>query len=432
MGVESLLAGVLMLTVLLVVAALWLVLVRRPIAATYVLIAAYIATQAIAERVGLQITVAGFTIYALDVVSTLMLIIGVSRLLAAETPRSLARPLLILVALLGLHLAWGATAHGLQPAVTSGRAWLHFIGPLVYAACVIPHWNRASFRPLIFGALALSVYAFAFIARYGLHGANTPLEIGGRLSFDSRALTGTAALFIVQCILIVVSARLVRSPVWFVAVAAMCATVALAQFRTVWVIAAIALAIAYLKWARVAIFANEHAALLAMSAVFLVAPVAAYAAASSSAFAYSVESATGRDSTLRWRTESWNSLLKEHSSPTDIALGLPTGTSLARRLDGQIVDRSPHNVYVDSLLSFGLLGPLVIGWLGVLIIKRRHVAAATLELSATVVVLLVVAEALFGVTTMFGPVQGILTGMLLQAAFSARRTTPDDDGLVEA
>jgi hypothetical protein len=424
-GVESLLPLAFLLTLLLAVGGLGFVLARSPVVGTVVLMAAYIPTQAIAEDVDLTLVVNGFSVYAVDVVASLMLAIGVKRLLTPHVERSLARPLLVLVALFAVHLLWGASQLGLQPAVSAGRAWLHFIGPLVYGVTAIPRWRRSSLGVFVVGALILSVYAFAFIARYGLHGANTPLEVGGRMSFDSRPLDGTAALLIVQCILILVAARLLRTPLLLVALAAMCATVAIVQYRTVWVIAALVLAIAYVHWARGAIFLNERAALLAASAIFLFAPVAAYAATSSSAFQYSVESATGRESTLRWRTESWSALLREHDSPTEIALGIPMGTSLAREIDGRIVDRSPHNVYIDAQLTFGILGTVIMAWLGVTVIRRRRIAAAALELAPSLIVLLVLAQALFGVTTMFGPVQGVLLGALLQASFLARSREPD-------
>ena len=74
-------------------------------------------------------------------------------------------------------------------------------------------------------------------------------------------------------------------------------------------------------------------------------------------------------------------------------------------------------MYVDALLSFGILGPLVVAWIGILIIRRRRSASAVLEISAAAVVLIVVGEFVFGITTMLGPMQGLLTGMLLQAAF---------------
>ena len=87
--------------------------------------------------------------------------------------------------LFGIHLLWGAVEFGLQTAITSSRPWLYLLGPLVYATQATPHWTRASFRPFFAAALVLSGYVLLRIAQLGLHGANTPIEVGGQL-IDSR------------------------------------------------------------------------------------------------------------------------------------------------------------------------------------------------------------------------------------------------------
>jgi hypothetical protein len=58
-------------------------------------------------------------------------------------------------------------------------------------------------------------------------------------------------------------------------------------------------------------------------------------------------------------------------------------------------------------------------WSWILIVKRRRNVAAVLEVSAVVVVLIVASSALFGIANMLAPLQGLLLGMLLQAAFLA-------------
>ena len=400
----------------LIAVGLWTLFVRRPSAAVWALIVCVIGTHDIVPPLALQITFAGFNVFPLDVVTGVMLAIGVAGLVRQGYPRPLSHALGVFVALFGIHLLWGAVEFGLQTAITSSRPWLYLLGPLVYATQATPHWTRASFRPFFAVALVLSGYVLLRIAQLGLHGANTPIEVGGQL-IDSRPLVSPAALFVMQCVLIAVSARFIRSPLWWVAVVVMSTAVVLVQFRTVWLVAFITLVGLYFRWARRAIFTNERAALGAASVILLVAPVALVATASSSAFQYSVETTSGQNSTLSWRTDSWASLLGAHSSTREIALGLPAGTSYEREIDGQILHQSPHSVYVDALLSFGILGPLVVAWVGILIIRRRRSASTVLEISAAAVVLIVVGEFVFGITTMLGPMQGLLTGMLLQAAF---------------
>ena len=108
---------------------------------------------------------------------------------------------------------------------------------------------------------------------------------------------------------------------------------------------------------------------------------------------------------------------------------MPAGTSLERRIlsDNRIATQSPHSIYVDALLSLGVLGPLMIVWSWALIVTRRENAAAVLEVSGVVVVLIVASSALFGITNMLAPLQGLLLGMLLQAAFHAG-PQPSEEG----
>ena len=408
-----------LLAALFAVAGLGILFLRSASAAVWSLVVVVVLTQAIVPPLELQVTFGGLTLYALDLVAVLMLAIGMSRLLTQPTAVAVSLPLLSLSVLYIIHVAWGAATLGLQVAVNSSRLWLYLLGPLVYCAQAQLSWSRKSFLPLIFGAGAMAAFALVQIARNGLYGANEFLYVGGQL-LDARPVSSAGALVIVQCLLIALAGRFVRSFPWLIAILAFAGSVMLLQYRTVWVVALVVGTVAYARWARTAIHRNERAAALAASAVLLISPVVVALVASSSAFTESIESATGQESTLGWRTASWGSLLAAHSSPREVALGLPSGTSLARRIGDGIATQSPHSLYVDALLSFGIFGPAAVVWLWMLIVRRRHQAAAVLQLSSVAVVLLVVSQAVFGITNMLGPLQGVLLGMLLQAAWITR------------
>lgn len=416
-----------LLTAVVAVVGLWTLFASRPSAGVWALIVCSVATHDIVPPLAIQVTAAGFNIVPLDVVTGIMLVNGVVGIAKNRAPRQLSRIVAVLVTLFAIHLLWGAAEFGLQTAVTTLRPWLYVLGPLAYATQARPYWTRASFRPIVFTGVALAGYALVRVAQIGLHGANTPLEVGSRL-IDSRPLVSPAALLVLQCLLIAVSARFVRSPLWWGAALAMCTAVVLVQFRTVWLVALISLVALYLRWARPAIFVNERAALVAASAIFLVVPVGVAAAASSGAFQYSIRTTAGENSTLAWRTDSWSALVGAHDSPREIALGLPAGTSYERQIGDQILVQSPHSLYIDALLTFGIMGPVVIAWLGILVVRRRQNASAVLEISTGAVVLIVLGEAVFGITTMLGPLQGLLTGMLLQAAFQSSRSDASYQG----
>jgi len=290
---------------------------------------------------------------------------------------------------------------------------------LVYCAQAHRSWSRQSLLPLIGGAGALAAFALVQIARNGLHGATEFIYIGGEF-VDARPVSAAGALLIAQCVLIALAGRFVRSFSWWIVILSLVASVLVLQHRTVWIVALLVGTVAYVSWARVAICVNERAAAVAASAVLLISPVVVTLVASSDAFGESIQSARGSESTFGWRTASWGSLIEAHSSPKEVFLGLPAGTSLERRIGDLTATQSPHSLYVDSLLSFGILGPLAVVWLWTLILRNRHHAAAVLELSSLTIVLLVASQAVFGITNTLGPLQGVLLGMLLQAAWITR------------
>jgi hypothetical protein len=414
--------GPILVAALLAATGLGLLFVRSAPAAVWTLVGVFVVTQAIVPPLELQLTRGGITLHALDLVTALMFAIGVSRLLTLPTPAAISLPLLALSALFVIHVAWGSVAFGLQDAVNYSRIWLSLLGPLVFCAQALRPWSRESFLPLMAGAAVLAPFALVQIARNGLHGATDFIFVGGEL-VDARPVSAAGALLIVQCLLIALAGRFVRSFPWFVVILSLGASVLLLQYRTVWIIALLVGCVAYVRWARAAIYVNERSAALAAAAILLLSPVVLTLVASSSAFGSSIHRATGEESTFGWRTASWGSLIEAHSSPDEVVLGIPTGTSLAREIDGATAVQSPHSLYVDSLLSFGIVGPIAVAILWAVVVRHRRRAAAVLGISAVSVVLLVASQALFGITNMLGPLQGVLLGMLLQAAWITRYDT---------
>lgn len=415
----------LLICVFVAVVGLGVVFTRHSSAAAWVLVGVFVTTHAIVPPIELQVTQGGITFYALDVVTGLMLAIGAVWLLTERTPRALSLPLAGLILLFLIHLAWGISEFGLQIAVNSSRLWLYVIGPLVFAVHAVPRWSRSSFVPLIAGATALALFALSAIARNGLYEANEFIEVGGEL-VDARPVSAAGAQLIVQCALIALSARFVRSTPWMLAILSMGAAVLLLQYRTVWIVAALIATVAYVRWARVAIFVNERAAALAAGVILLAAPLVMAGVASTGAFEESVRSATGTQSTLSWRTDSWRELVGAHSSAQDLLFGLPTGTSLERRVGDVIATQSTHSLYIESLLAFGVIGPVIIAALWIPLFRRRGRAAAVLGISSVAVAMLVVSQALYGITNSLSPMQGLLLGMLLQAAWLAQYGRRDE------
>ncbi len=412
------------------VAAMSALFARNATAAAWVVVGVFAASEAIVPSVGLQATVGTLTIFAMDLVVMIMFTIGFWRLVSRPNPPMLLVPLGALSVLFAFHALWGMATFGLQDGVNGSRSWFYLIGPLVFASQAVPRWTQKSFTPLIAGAVALSIFALVSLAQNGLHGANEYITVRGEF-VDARPVMAKGALLVVQCLLIALAVRFARRGVLWPAVAAMGSAALLLQYRTIWVVALVVAVIAYTRWARLAIFVNRRAALGAACALLLVTPVVLGLTVSSNAFGQSVDSATREDSTFEWRWKSWTSLLSAHSSVQDRAIGVPAGTPLERKIGNIVWDQSPHSVYVDALLSLGALGLLLLIYLWVVVVRRRRAAGLALGIGSTLVAVLVFSQAIYGFTNMLDPVQGLLLGMLLQAACTTRPGTLPDGARVE-
>jgi hypothetical protein len=415
--------GALLAAAAVVAAAAAVLFARNASTAAWTLIGVFAVAEAIVPPLGLQVTRAGLTIYAMDLVVAIMFAIGLWRLVSRPNQSVVLVPLGALSVLFAFHAMWGIVTFGLQDGVNGSRSWLYLIGPLVFASQASPRWTRRSFIPLIVGATALSLFALFSLARHGLHGANDYITIHGEL-VDARPVMAKGALLIVQCLLLAMTVRFARSGVVWLAIASMASAALLLQYRTIWIVALVVALVAYTRWARLAIIVNKRAALGAASAVLLVTPVVLALTVSSSAFGQSVHSATSQDSTLDWRWKSWTLLLDAHSSIQDRVLGLPAGTPLDRTIGNIVWTQSPHSLYVDALLSLGALGVALFVYLWVVIVRRRQRAGVALGIGSTLVVVVVFSQAIFGITNMLDPAQGLLLGMLLQAACATRPDSP--------
>ena len=94
-------------------------------------------------------------------------------------------------------------------------------------------------------------------------------------------------------------------------------------------------------------------------------------------------------------------------------------------MHGLKTDLSAHNLYVETLLNYGLLGVFVLFALGSLALTFRDQTALQLEIAAPAVVVLFVCQTLVSMTHTPDQVQGLLFGSLLSAAcFRTRAHAP--------
>jgi hypothetical protein len=351
-----------------------------------------------------RLEVGPISFYATD----LAVIVVVLAMLAPASGRGGLRKvplsLWLLVALLVIHTGRGVHAHGFQTALSAARPWWWFVASAVYASTVV--WDRE-----LVSVLRWAVLAILGVAAYGLlkHGISSSAQLrsvdGETLSL--RALTAAGALTLLQLALLLSHAPIRLRGVLLILAAT---TLVIVQQRTVWIAAATTASLLILRWLR---RARPERGYAVIGVAFLLLPLVVAVIAHSHSIAASVSSAEGPNSTLQWRISSWeSSLYLLHGSAW--LIGLPAGASLTRFVLGQITSVGPHSLFVEAIVRFGLLGPVVFVAVWVRAVRGLR-RSRELPWPIWVGYAMVVSEAIFAISYGPGLGVGVALGLLLGA-----------------
>jgi O-antigen ligase len=332
--------------------------VRSPFVGLYLFAVAAIFTSFAGPT---HISLGSLQVNAMDVASAVLLAAGAVHALRS---RSVSRPMLLFLGLLSAAFLRGCVQFGLQTAGNAGRELFYLFVAVAFTQTFFRHGVREHLATLwrrISWALILS--ALLFIARNGL----------GTYALEStRALNSAQALLVAQAG--IMSAPFATRSRRIHAVLALLVVIA-SQQRTVWAASLVSIVVLWFssnrQWSgggrsrfRLVLLASGVAA-----GVYLLARPSELRDSLSLAGDVSVESGT-----FGWRVESWRVLLREFAARNGIdqAIGQPSGRGFGRDLSGQIVERSPHNMYIMALVSLGVVGFVLICWLLVAAVRRTQ------------------------------------------------------------
>ena len=385
---------------------------RNSTATLALLLAVWVATGALRDAFDLSITVSGVRVSALDVVCAILATVGIARILS-DGVQNVARGLaLALFVLLAFHIARGVAQFGTQTAVNDARGWLYFTSALLYAATVPGGWDRRAWKLLAATGVLLAAVAVPYFLTEGLGSASTQIFRNGEW-VTSRPIIAAGALLILQAAILAPALRWPsRQTAIYVAIGAG-AVALLLQHRTVWMAGALVAVVGFFWWSARSIRRSESAVFAATGAVLLLLPIAVFGFAQTGPLIESAKSATSSDSTFTWRTTGWNELLSTHDSPSNLATGQAAGGSFDRLINGQVVNVSPHDGFVDAYIRFGLPGLLCVLWLGWLLWSRRTEVAARTGLTDHAVGLLILSQLVFSVAYGLDAIQGMIAGILV-------------------
>ena len=353
------------------------------------------------------------SVYPIDMVSLALLSVGTWRLVVEDIYGPAKIALVVLVVLLTTNLLWGVGEFGVEHATNQSRFWLTIISGVVYGATV-RSWDRRLPTVFIVSGCFLAAVSIVRVFQHGLYSATTFIDVGGN-SVDARPVMALGVLVILNA-LIMVLARGAFTLVTAALALLLTTGLVLLQYRTLWVTAVACAVLGLFVLASRYRASNERVVYLVTGLMLLAVPAALYAISQVSVYQRSAESATGATSTFTWRIEAWKTLLEKHSSPFDLAFGTPSGSGREIVIDGWATNLSAHNLYVESILQFGLIGFAALCAIAWLAFSARERSAAQLELATPAVVILLVSVLMVAITHSPAQVHGLLLGVVLSAA----------------
>lgn len=311
-------------------------------------------------------TVGGASVITLDPVFGLLAVAVAWRMAARGTVNMAEVLWLAFTAIVLISFLRGIGAHGFQMAGDT-RSFFYFAVAALYGMTTnvsAPEINRIAKAWVVFAVL------LSLLAVYNLA---TGSGMTSGIGLDQRILHAFYAFQIFQGCLISLYLWMVpgSAPAWRYAGVFMLPIIVLLQYRTVWVVMAIALLLVLARDWRVSRRVPAAAAIAATGTMlFVLMLFAGLAEQRTTGLAHAVSETMGSDSTLTWRIEGWRNVLAEFFTPgMNLLVGPPAGAARA----GDSVNflyAHPHSQYLSTMFRTGLAGLAILLATYALLIRR--------------------------------------------------------------
>lgn len=353
----------------------------------------------------------GISVYVKDGLIVAIGVATVARLLRARRMTTLQRVLLALLALALLSLVRGVLTIGVATAVNESREWLLFLMSSLYF-CMGAQTEAKEVVDRIGKHLLWAATAVAGVALIRWAVLGTGLPLGGMFTNPEagiRVMPSSPTVVIAQGFFLLAPALVGDHKVrkwWAVS---LLAVAVLMQHRTVWGV--ILVGLFALTYRRPSLGRRFTVALLVSAVVGSFLAVTVLGGGSSEL----EDRATNAD-TFEWRLTGWQELVRKPEGLVEIAVGQPFGSGWTREVYGLTREESPHSLYVEAYLRFGLVGlALLVYLLGTVCLRffnaPRGGARETQFMSNDLVFLLTLSVVVFSVTysnpLSAGPIVGI-------------------------
>lgn len=335
-------------------------LIRRPVAALWVVLALVVLEALLADQF-LSIELAGFRIAPADLGFGLVAGAAFFRFLRLDRSSTAQKAVLVFAIAAVISLVSGVGGGPIERAVNEFRAYLGFIAAALYFSTVRLDLETrvAMSRAWMAAGIGLGTIVLArWLARLagfslGIFDATDPNS-----GFDAtiRVLNGPHTLMLTTCALVLLLPGIERGIRFYpreriVGIVLLIMSIALNR-RTLWIALAIVFVVLLVRNRRLGL----RIAAMAFASVILFAlalPLFQGTAQPVEAVAQPIDDSD----TLVWRFDGWVALLDTGpDTPDEVILGLPFGTGYSRYIGGVEVVVGPHNFYLQTYLRMGLLG----------------------------------------------------------------------------
>lgn len=365
----------------------------------------------------------GFRVSLSDIGFAILGVAALLRIVRLSRTSLEQRALLVFGGMAFLSLGLGLGTSAIRDVVNEFRGFVGFLTSALYFATVLPDVRT---RLRMMGAWFTAGVAMATIVLLRWTGRVAGAEIGVLdRTYDAaiRVLSGPDTLFLGTIALVLLlpaldpdSNRPRRERVLGALLLAM--TVVLNR-RTVW-LALVAVMLALLILDR---RVGKRMVIAAAAGVVLF--VAALPLFSTDQYDDSVAQSATSTATLAWRLEGWAALLESGPDElSDYVLGQPFGSSYIRVVAGRELSSNPHSFYLNAYLRMGIIG--LAGLIAVLtltfaaLVRSRRTGG---PLSSIHLLVLLIMQAVWYVTWVPGPDQGIILGLAVATAAFHRHST---------
>lgn len=366
-----------------------------------------------------SINIRNYSIYPLDIISSLMLILVLMKLLNRKL---LIENKLYIILLFGFlvffSLLRGIQTYGFEQSVGSFRPYLYFYSVLLFTVTMVNDGQKIlstlSFWTDVGWALfIITIYRWILVFS-GLNTTVGGMSAGG---LPMRVISASATQFLLQALIFIIFISNIRranylnklAPLLFIP------TIILLQHRTLWVIMIFIFPIILFTWKGLK---SKRAFIFSIMIILLSLVIFSLIFLADNPFVEALGLTAVNIDNFIWRLDSWRLLLapERYSNPLGFFIGRPFGSSFSRLLpssSGQLIERteSAHNFYVQTLINIGVIGLVLL-----LIIYYKTIRKILTQKKSNIYfafVIILISQILFFMTYTPSYEQGILLGFAI-------------------